>query len=255
MGTGEMIVRQTGRFRGGFTLVELLVVIGIVAILLALLLPALSRARAQARFVNCKSNIRVQLQAHRAYSADYRDAKPPLFRAGRTSARFDYASPDVKWSDDPVGQGLLVAGKYLTLDVLLDPSEGMSEDAERDRLAWEGLSDSGSSYVYFWRKPPDVTAANPFMPLRLAQGVTYHNQSIGREGIQALVLDINAEPGHAYLGEYAGRAWVSHPKVKRMNVGFMDGSVQDFGVNEVRLAFPGGAFEEMTWVLKAGGLQ
>jgi prepilin-type N-terminal cleavage/methylation domain-containing protein/prepilin-type processing-associated H-X9-DG protein len=61
---------------GGFTLVELLVVIGIIALLIAVLLPALSKAREQSNRVKCLANLRSLGQGMYAYANTFRDRLP-----------------------------------------------------------------------------------------------------------------------------------------------------------------------------------
>jgi len=64
------------RRKKGFTLVELLVVIGIIALLISILMPALSRVRDQANRVKCMSNLRGILQGIVMYSAENKQALP-----------------------------------------------------------------------------------------------------------------------------------------------------------------------------------
>src|SRR2546422_10598734 len=60
------------RHAGGFTLVELLVVIGVIAILIGLLMPALTRARQQANSAKCMANLHVLGQMLQMYENENR---------------------------------------------------------------------------------------------------------------------------------------------------------------------------------------
>jgi prepilin-type N-terminal cleavage/methylation domain-containing protein/prepilin-type processing-associated H-X9-DG protein len=85
--------RPCGRVRA-FTLVELLVVIGIIAILIAILLPALTAARERAKRVACANNIRTFGQSVTLYANQYKGRVPMHFAAGNWLWDMPYETRD-----------------------------------------------------------------------------------------------------------------------------------------------------------------
>jgi len=110
-------MRNRSKQRNAFTLVELLVVIGIIAILVGILLPTLSRARKSAQTVQCASNLRQLYTMTVLYSNTYRD----------------YTMPAKVWSGDGTGAKEMEWCGYGVLGPLMGAKRiGTSAQSQQD---------------------------------------------------------------------------------------------------------------------------
>jgi prepilin-type N-terminal cleavage/methylation domain-containing protein/prepilin-type processing-associated H-X9-DG protein len=131
--------------RGGFSLVELLVVIGIIAILIGMLLPALAKSREQAMLLQCQANLRSIFNGAQIHAVDHRGFlpaagwhwDPPGGVVNPHGLRDDEAKRYIYYDDAgvkrpvPITVALAIS---LGVKVRLDSRESLEEDMDGERV-------------------------------------------------------------------------------------------------------------------------
>ena len=227
----------------GFTLVELLVVIGVIALLIGLLLPALTRARNAARETVCRSNLRQVHSALILYAQDFNDYVPIGYRGSKQFNSMIYSGSAQKFV---LFGRLHEAGLTWDGSVYFCPSENRPQFAhDRPENPWPpGDNPTANTYSGYACRPEEQLPDDWGNPPPDLRGFVLPKLARLRE--RALLADLMNSPD---------RLVTRHEGM--VNVLYADGSARPFARKQFPESFPfagpdgplgdfaGGGFEQL----------
>jgi prepilin-type N-terminal cleavage/methylation domain-containing protein len=211
------------RKSNAFTLVELLVVIGIIAVLISVLLPTLGRARMSAERTVCLSNLQQMAQAFYIYGAQYKGAVPPSDPKGNAGTSYTiWRSPGTApagYIEQYTAEGWVGPGYLFFTKILKEPKAFYCPSMHIDGFTYQPKEwESPGSYRfmgYLYRIFGEAEG-----PAAVHQALAEVKKfRLGRMKSRALVKDIQV------LGWGQGLGW-PHRKPPGINVAYSDGHAE-----------------------------